>query len=178
MGHDYWDVKYRPGAPARTPHLLRRVVPLLRGAAVPLGAAAVALFALAVYASSGAAGAPGAVMRVSGARILLPTSPDATVAFVTVRNTGGSADTLTGARTPWGKAMLAHTVVASNAGHMEPLRGLTVAPGQAFTMAPESIDIMVPNPPHLTTGQHVRLTLEFAGSGTVTADAVVVRPGD
>ncbi|WP_328470633.1 copper chaperone PCu(A)C [Streptomyces sp. NBC_00448] len=171
-------MKSHTGTPARAPHFRRRVVPLLRGAAVPLGAAAVALFALAVYAASGAAGAPDAVMRVSGARILLPTTSDATAAFVTLRNTGGSADTLTGAGTPWGTAMLAHTVVASNAGHMEALRGLTVGPGQTFTMAAETTDLMVPTPPSLTVGQHVRLTLEFAGSGPVTADAVVVRAGD
>ncbi|BBA97499.1 hypothetical protein RVR_3275 [Actinacidiphila reveromycinica] len=169
---------YRPGAPARASRTLRRVVPLLRGAAVPLGAAALALFALAVYAASGAAGAPDAVMRVSGARILLPMSPDATAAFVNLRNSGGSADTLTGARTPWGAAMPARTVVVAHAGHMEVLNGVTIGPGQALTMAPETVDLMVPDPPHLSLGQHVRLTLEFTGSGTVTTDAVVVRPGD
>jgi copper(I)-binding protein len=171
-------VKHHDGTRVRTPHPPGRLPQLLRGAAVPLGAAAVALFGLTVYASSGAAGAPDAVMDVSRARILLPTNPDATAAFVTLRNTGGSTDTLTAVRTPWGPAMLAHTVVARNAGHMEPLDGIAVAPGRTFAMAPETTDIMVPKPPRLTAGHHVRLSLRFAGSGTVTTDAVVVRPGD
>jgi hypothetical protein len=45
-------------------------------------------------------------------------------------------------------------------------------------MAAETTDLMVPAPPHLTLGQQVRLSLEFAGGATVGADAVVVRPGD
>jgi len=155
-----------------------RAATRLRGALVPVTAVATALFALVLYASSGAAGAPPARIEVSGGRVLVPSNPETTSAYFDLRNTGASADTLVSVTSPrLRRVTIARTVVAGGAGRMEPVDGLYLPPGGRFGMTASTTDLMVTADPALTAGRTVDFDLHFAGSGTVRARAVVVPLG-
>ncbi|MFI6350404.1 copper chaperone PCu(A)C [Streptomyces sp. NPDC050560] len=153
---------------------------LTRGVVAPVAVFAVAVLALLLYTATGAAGAPPARIEVTRARVLLPSNTQSTAALFDIRNTGESADTLLAVESPrLGTGMLAHTVVAEGAGHMRPVAGVRVPPGATVSLAPHGVDAMLPVPDRrLVPGEHVELTLRFAGSGTVRVRAVVVPPGD
>jgi copper(I)-binding protein len=117
-------------------------------------------------------------VSVSGGRLFLPGTPEVTAAFFSLRNTGRSAGELVSVRSPWGEAMLAHSVVVGGGGRMERLPGVSVPPGGTVTMTPEGTDVMVPRPPRLRLGRRVAFRLGFADGTTLRAVAVVVRPGE
>ncbi|SFF59786.1 hypothetical protein SAMN05216251_120143 [Actinacidiphila alni] len=163
-----------PSDPSRTPRPFAR----LRTALVPVAAVAVTLFGLLLYASSGAAGTPPARITVSGGRILAPTNPEHTAAFFTLRNTGGTDDTLVSVGSPQlGPVMIARTAVADGAGRMVRSAGIPVPAGGTYAMTPSGGDLMLPAASWLTPGRTVDFDLRFAGGGTVRARAVVVPLG-
>lgn len=182
---DYWKVKHEqgpvgPGSPGAAPIRLGMpaLAALARAAAVPVGACLLALLALTAYTAAGAAGAPPARISVTGARVLVPSNPDATAAFFVVRNTRQSPDTLESVSSPQLRtAVLSRTVVASGAGHMERAPAVVVPAGGTVSLMPGGVDVMVPDPPALKAGQQVTLDLRFTASGTVRVRATVVRPG-
>lgn len=182
---DYWEVKHEqgpvgPGYPGAAPSRLRTpaLAALARAAAVPVGACLLALLGLTAYTAAGAAGAPPARISVTGARVLVPSNPDATAAFFVIRNTGRSPDTLVSVSSPQLRsAVLSQTVVADGAGHMEQAPAVVVPAGGTVSLIPGGVDVMVPDPPALRAGQQITLDLRFAASGTVRVRATVVRPG-
>ncbi|WP_327287910.1 copper chaperone PCu(A)C [Streptomyces sp. NBC_01198] len=145
---------------------------------MPLGACLIVLLGLTAYTAAGAAGAPPARISVTGARVVVPSNPDATAAFFVIRNTGRSPDTLVSVSSPQlRRAVLSRTVVAEGAGHMEPAPGVVVPAGGTVSLIPGGVDVMVPDPPALRVGQQIALDLRFAASGMVRVLAMVVRPG-
>ncbi|NJP46346.1 copper chaperone PCu(A)C [Actinacidiphila epipremni] len=168
----------RAAEPVAPKNPQRRPAGPWRGALAPLAVVAVALFSLTLYASSGAAGALPARIRVTAGQVLAPTGSETTSAYFDLANTGQSADTLLSVSSPrFGRVMMAHTVQEHGAGRMEPVRALALPPGSRLAMSPFGTDLMLPADPSQTPGSTVDFDLHFAGSGTIRARAVVVPLG-
>ncbi|MEU2793613.1 copper chaperone PCu(A)C [Streptomyces sp. NPDC007100] len=150
----------------------------LRSAAVPLLAGALTLGCLTAWTVTGNAGTP-ARLRVTEGRVLVPSNTEATAAFFTISNTGTTADELTGVTGPAGhQAMVGRDVEIAEGAHRMEMAGAVAVPARGeLRMAPTGVDVMVSPPPHLTPGDRVAFTLHFRDSGSVTAEAVAVRPG-
>ncbi|MFD7102063.1 copper chaperone PCu(A)C [Streptomyces celluloflavus] len=150
----------------------------LRGAAVPLLTCLVTLGALTAWTTAGRAGSPAELSADEG-RVLVPLSTEATAAFVTVRNTGGADDVLTGVTGPAGHTtMLSRTVdIGRNAARMEMAGAVTVPAGGSLRMSPTGLDIMVSPPPRLAPGDRLTFTLHFRDSPPLTVRTRAVLPG-
>ncbi|MEV4442675.1 copper chaperone PCu(A)C [Streptomyces sp. NPDC049577] len=148
-----------------------------RAALVPVAACAVALAGLTAWTASGGAGRP-AHVTVEDARVLLPFGTDDTAAMLRLRNTGDTDDELVAVEAPTaGGAMLSRTVVANGAGSMRMIPSVSVPAHGVLAMSPHELDVMVSAPPRLNPGDRLPLVLRFRHTGTVRAEAVVVRPG-
>ncbi|SPE48281.1 hypothetical protein SNS2_0366 [Streptomyces netropsis] len=159
--------------------LLPRLVETAFSALVPVVACAVTLGGLVAWTASGEAGRPAGVTVEEG-RMLLPFGTDDSAAFFRVRNTGDKDDELIGVEAPTagGRAMLSRTVVKNGAGSMGMVDSATVPARGTLEMSPHDLDVMVSAPPRgLRVGDRVPFVLRFRESGTVRAEAVVVRPG-
>lgn len=146
---------------------------------VPVGACAVTLALLVAYVKSGSAGAPPAEITVTRARIVQPLAARDTVAYLDLRNTGGTDATLVSVEAPvlGTTTMLARDVVVDGAGRMKAVPALKVPAGSDVKMSPAVADVMVQDPPELKLGEKVEFLLRFRDGTTVTALAVVVLPG-
>ncbi|MES4903564.1 MULTISPECIES: copper chaperone PCu(A)C [unclassified Streptomyces] len=149
-----------------------------RAAAVPLLACLLTLATLVAWTTAGAAGAP-AVLSVRDARVFVPQNPEATAAFFTVVNTGGSDDRLIGVTAPAGaRAMLSRRVVTGEGMHgMEMVPAVSVPAGGALRMTANTVDVMIKPPPRIAPGDRLTFTLHFRDSPPVTTRALAVRPG-
>ncbi|GHC43143.1 copper chaperone PCu(A)C [Streptomyces cinnamoneus] len=148
-----------------------------RAALVPVAACAVALGGLTAWTASGAAGRPAGV-TVEDARVLVPFGIESTAAMVRLRNTGDEDDELVGVDVPSaGGAMLSRTVVKNGAGTMRMVASVPVPARGTLEMSPHGLDIMVYRPPAVRVGERLPLVLRFRKSGTVRAEATVVRAG-
>ncbi|MFI9100597.1 copper chaperone PCu(A)C [Streptomyces fildesensis] len=150
----------------------------VRAALVPVATCVAVLALLTAYTTTGAAGEPPARIAVTDARVFRPTNTEATAAFFTLRNSGGTDDILLSVDSPvLGPAMLTRTVVRDGAGRMTPAGPVAVRAHSAVTMDPAGLDVMIPRPPRLPLGERVPFVLRFRDSGDVRVEAVVVRPG-
>ncbi|MEU4212570.1 copper chaperone PCu(A)C [Streptomyces sp. NPDC026206] len=148
-----------------------------RAALVPLVACAVALGGLTAWTASGAAGRPAAV-TVEDARVLVPFGIENTAAMFRLRNAGDADDELIGVDVPSaGGAMLSRTVVKNGAGSMRMVPSATVPARGTLKMTPHGLDIMVYRPPQVRVGDRLPFVLRFRESGTIRAEATVVRAG-
>lgn len=147
--------------------------------AVPLLTCLATLGALTAWTAAGRAGTPARVAVTDG-RVLVPSGPEATAAFVTVRNTGGADDVLTGVTGPDGhRAMLGRSVdIGHNARSMAMVPTAAVPAGGTLRMTPTTLDIMISPPPRLTPGDRLTLTLHFRDSPPRTVWVTAVRPGE
>jgi copper(I)-binding protein len=97
-------------------------------------------------------------------------------AYLRVRNTGGSADTLAEVT---GDGFGHATVMGTTDGHMEASSPLVIPPGQVVTMAPGGIHVMVEgvtsNP---AIGDTLRLVLRFSLAGEIHIAIPVVAYGE
>ncbi|GAA2326151.1 copper chaperone PCu(A)C [Streptomyces caniferus] len=152
--------------------------PSVPSVVVPLLTALVTLGVLTAWTAAGNAGRP-ARLSIPEGRVLIPSGTEATAAFFTLRNTGGADDVLTGVTGPAGhRAMLSRTVdIGHNARSMAMVRGATVPAGDALTMTPTTLDVMVSPPPRLAPGDRLTFTLHFRDSPPRTVRARAVRPG-
>ncbi|MEU7430182.1 copper chaperone PCu(A)C [Streptomyces sioyaensis] len=152
--------------------------PPVQALAVPLLTCLVTLGMLTLWTAAGNAGTP-AQLSVAEGRVLIPAGSDATAAFFTIRNTGGSDDVLTGVTGPAGhRAMLSRTVdIGDNARSMAMAKDATVPAGDALTMTATTLDIMVSPPPRLAPGDRLTFTLHFRHSPPRTVRALAVAPG-
>ncbi|MFC0602805.1 copper chaperone PCu(A)C [Streptomyces palmae] len=150
-----------------------------RAALVPVLACALTLGGLWAWTAAGAAGSP-ADPQVTGARLLLPSNPEATAAFFDIRNRGGADDVLLRVTSPTtGTAMLSRTVERDGAGTMRMMPSLPLPAGGTVRMSPTGVDVMVNQPPAtLREGDLVPFVLHFRDSGRLRVNAVVVRAGD
>jgi copper(I)-binding protein len=147
---------------------------------VPVAACAVTLALLTAYVTSGAAGTPPAEITVTRARLVQPLPDRDTVAYIDLRNTGGTDATLVSADAPLlgSPTMLARDVETDGAGRMEAVSALKVPAGGELRMSPEVGDVMVEDPPELKLGERVEFVLRFGDGSTAVAVAVVVRAGE
>ncbi|REK90853.1 copper chaperone PCu(A)C [Streptomyces inhibens] len=152
--------------------------PSVSAVAVPLLTCLATLGTLTVWTATGNAGTP-ARLSVAEGRVLVPSGPEATAAWFTIRNTGGADDVLTGVTGPAGhRAMLSRTVdIGRNARSMAMVRAATVPAGGALRMSPTALDVMISPPPRLAPGDRLTFTLHFRHSPPQTVRARAVRPG-
>ena len=143
-------------------------------------AAALAAVALASAAGCGAdaSTASGPRIKVSGAYVRMPASPDVTGGYLTIRNDGDRADRLTAVSTPAAKMTQIHRTTKTDHGMtMRRMKTLPVPAHKTVRLAPGGIHLMLMHPHGLRTGHQVRLTLTFATSGKVTTTAKTAAPG-
>lgn len=143
-------------------------------------ASVLGLGGLVVWTAAGAAGTA-SELRVTGARVLLPSvGNDTTAAVFRIRNDGGAPVRLTDVTSPaMGDAMLARDEpVGDGAARMSMLEAVTVPARGTLAMSPYGIDVMVEVLEPLRVGQRVPFVLRFDDGGRLETEAVVVRPTD
>ncbi|MEV6399560.1 copper chaperone PCu(A)C [Streptomyces sp. NPDC051907] len=146
---------------------------------VPAGACAVTLALLFAYVRSGAAGAPPAEVTVTRARVVQPLEARDTVAYLDLRNTGGTDATLTSVSSPGlggSTMMLSRDVETDGAGRMKAIPSLTIPAGSDVKMSPSVADVMIEDPPRWRLGEKVEFVLRFLDGTTLTTTAEVVLP--
>ena len=141
--------------------------------------ALLSLLCLAAFATVGIAQV--ATIEARGAWIRTP-PPGATTAagYVTLVNHGAAADRLTGGHTVVAASLEAHQM--SMAGGIMRMRaivgGLPIAAGATVELSPNGNHLMLIGLKRpLKTGEHVKVTLDFAHAGPVTVDFVVSATG-
>ncbi|WP_331766826.1 copper chaperone PCu(A)C [Embleya sp. NBC_00896] len=154
-------------------------IDLLKAAAGPLVAAALALALLTVWTAAGQAGsAPN--LSISDGRIHLPMpgNSQATSAYFTIRNSGDSNDELVSASTPASDDVgLSFHTYTGYAGRMWMTEALPIPAKGLLGMTASGSNIMLDSPKPLRAGDTVPFTLRFRHSGTMHVTAVVVAPG-
>jgi periplasmic copper chaperone A len=128
----------------------------------------------ALSACSGAAASP-AQIEISNARVPLPAGANG-VAYLTVRNTGDSADRLLSIDTDVAETVELHESIQQNgAMSMEPVEGIEIPAGSAAVLEPGGLHAMLLNVEgDLAQGDTVDLTLTFERSESQTVSADVV----
>ncbi|WP_374982708.1 copper chaperone PCu(A)C [Streptomyces fradiae] len=143
-------------------------------------ASAVALGGLTAWTAAGAAGSP-AELEVTHARLLQPfPGRESTAVVFTVENRGNSADRLLSVASPAvDSAMFSRDTDAGRAAaKMQMIDSVEVPARGTLEMTPYGTDVMVELRGPVELGQRIPFTLRFRQSGTVTAQAVVVRHAD
>ncbi|MEV4255712.1 SCO family protein [Spirillospora sp. NPDC049652] len=112
-------------------------------------------------------------IKVTGAQVRVPSSPDVTAGYLTITNTG-RPDTLTGVDSPAAASVEMHRMTMDGNGmRMEPVTSVPVGKG-TVQFAKGSLHLMLMKPRNLRLGQDVPLTLHFANAGDVAVTAKVV----
>ncbi|WP_051467046.1 SCO family protein [Actinomadura oligospora] len=113
-------------------------------------------------------------IKVSGAQVRVPSSPDVTAGYMTITNTG-EPDTLTGVDSPTAATVEMHrmSMNGANGMKMEQVKAVPVGKG-TVEFAKGSLHLMLMKPRDLKIGQDVPLTLHFARAGDVAVTAKVV----
>ena len=141
-----------------------------------------ALIAAALFAVCTIAPAQGADVTAGSMKISAPwaraTPNGASVggAYMTITNTGATADRLVGGSTEIASRLEVHEMSMDNGVmKMRPVAGgIEIAPGQTVKLDPSGYHIMffgLKQP--LKQGEHVKATLDFAKAGKVDVDFVV-----
>jgi len=96
-------------------------------------------------------------------------------AYMTLRNTGRAAITVTGVQSPIaGHAMIHETKLEAGQSKMRPHEQLVVAPGATVKLEPGGLHVMLHDLKQpLTVGAQVPLVIELSGGGTVRVTATV-----
>lgn len=145
----------------------------------PLIVAAVVLAAVVAaiaWVSTGHAG-PAKIsdLRVTGAYVPQPASPDVAAAYFTVTNSGDVPAVLTGVHTDVSDMSMMHENTGTT---MSMLDTVTVPAHGTFAFSPGRYHIMIESPVRaLKQGDHVMLTLSFAKVGQVAVTAPVMPVG-
>ncbi|MFC0409011.1 copper chaperone PCu(A)C [Roseomonas elaeocarpi] len=95
--------------------------------------------------------------------------------FLTIRNSGGTADRLVGADSPAAAAVELHESTSENGVmRMRPLAAVELPPGGAATLSPGGMHLMLLRlRAPLRLGDRVPITLHFARAGAVPVELVV-----
>ncbi|MDT3398549.1 copper chaperone PCu(A)C [Streptomyces sp. B1866] len=144
-------------------------------------AAALALGACAVLSACGGdgGGAGRPELSVSGAYIPQPPMADMAAGYLTVRNTGRAADTLTAVTSPLSRDVTLHTTTGTR---MRQVGSLPVPADGELRLAGGGSHLMFAGLAHRPeVGEKIRLTLRFAVSApltvTVPVQPLTYRPG-
>jgi len=98
-------------------------------------------------------------------------------AYMTIRNTGDEAVTLTGISTPLAMMPEIHESKTNAAGvsSMAPAGEITIAPGEAAELAPGGLHAMLMRLQEpMTEGESFALTLTFSDGGEVTVEVPIL----
>lgn len=98
-----------------------------------------------------------------------------TALYMTLRNTGGSEDALTGISTPVAAQCDVHrTTIENGVASMRPAGEVSLAAGGTVTLDPEGLHAMVMGLTRkLTAGEHVHVHVTFRTAPPVDVEAVV-----
>ena len=144
--------------------------------------------ALSLFASMAAQGplAPGAMAQAPAAAaqatlvaqdawVRATPGADIAAAYLTLRNVGKTAVTVTGVESPIAAhAMIHETKVEGGQSKMRPHEQLVVAPGATVKLEPGGLHVMLHDLKQpLTVGQSVPLVILLAGGGSVQVTAAV-----
>ncbi|MFW5417229.1 copper chaperone PCu(A)C [Nocardiopsis sp. CNT-189] len=143
---------------------------------MPAATARTAAAAAAALAAALLAGCSGGAPEITatGATVRVPSNPGVTAGYLTVENTGGADDILTGVATDAAEEVQMHaTVEEDGTTSMEQRYEVPVRAGESVEFASGGMHLMLMEPDGLEAGDTVRLTLSFAESGDVTVDAEV-----
>lgn len=107
----------------------------------------------------------------------VPPVSDDSAAYLTIENTGSSADTLESVSTPAaGVAALHRMTMHHEIMKMQALKSLALPAGKTVTMDPSGLHIMLEHlKSPLKAGDTIPLTLHFHQAGTLTVQASVIR---
>lgn len=109
-------------------------------------------------------------LQIQSARIPQPASPDVAAAYLTIINTGSTADALVRVSTPAAASVSLHKTAESAGGveTMVPLTSLPIPADGTVSLTVGQMHLMLMNPARtLTAGETVPLTLTFRQAGTV-----------
>jgi periplasmic copper chaperone A len=136
-----------------------------------MGAAAVVVAVAALAAWTSAAPASRPKLRVVGAYVPRPASPDVAAAYFTVVDEGGAGDELTGV----GSDVAAETMMHRSTGRTMEMVGSVAVPARGrLVFRPGGYHVMLERPVRsLRPGDHVTLTLRFRRSAPITVRAPV-----
>ncbi|MFR0355877.1 copper chaperone PCu(A)C [Streptomyces sediminimaris] len=123
--------------------------------------------------SSGAAPAYDTpVLKVTGAYIRQPPTPDMAAGYLTITDTGRQPDKLTGVTSDVADRVTMHRTTAAN--RMEPVKAFTVPAGGSLVLRTGGNHLMLTGlKKKPTAGQTVTLRLRFAESDSLTVRAPV-----
>lgn len=126
-----------------------------------------------VRAGSGSASV--GALRILGAYVREPASPDVAAAYLQVTNSGDVDDVLLGVTCPVAMAELHRAVVRDGKKGMEPVGSVPVPAGGTTVLRPGGLHVMLMHVrAPLRRGTAVPLTLRFARAGSVTLSAPVL----
>ena len=114
-------------------------------------------------------------LSVTGAYMRVPASPDVAAVYLTIRNDGGTADTLVSVSTPDAASAQLHAEVGR--GGTESMRALSELPVPAHGQAALSAGadhLMLLDPHPVRAGDQVSVVLRFASSGPLTVRVPVI----
>ena len=154
------------------------MTPLARTRAplILLGIVVAAVVAAIAWVSTGHAG-PTKIsdLRVTGAYVPRPASPDVAAAYFTVTNSGNVPAVLTGVHTDVSAMAMMHKSTSTT---MTMVDAVTVPAHGSFAFSPGRYHVMIESPARaLKQGDHVKLTLSFAKVGQITVTAPVMPVG-
>lgn len=100
-----------------------------------------------------------------------PSINDASAAYLTLRNTGASADTVLDFTSSAAGSIMAHrTITEGGVSRMEMLDAVTVGPGETVPMLPGGLHLMLEALPRaLNTRDTLSIVVRFARAGTRAA---------
>lgn len=135
---------------------------------------------LAVAPAVRAATPDAARIEVNRAYVVTPIGNAPAAGYVEIRNTGARSDTLLGiSAAGLGAASIHQSVIDGQRARMDAVQRLIIRAGETVQFAPGSYHAMIdPAGKPLLRGETVKLSLRFAKSGSVGADAMVIGPGD
>lgn len=94
--------------------------------------------------------------------------------FLTITNTGDTADRLVAVRADFPKVEIHETVVTDGVGKMLPVDGIDIAPGQEVTLRPGGYHVMFMGlDDQLVEGETVPATLVFERAGEVAVEFTI-----
>jgi periplasmic copper chaperone A len=138
-------------------------------------AAALALTLGAILALAGAARASDITVTGAYARASATSTATSATAYFTVVNTGAEADRLVAiASDAAGMVMLHETAIADGVATMRHVEAVTIAPGEALTLAPAGLHAMLMDlKGPLKKGGSIPMTLSFEKAGDVSIIAKI-----
>jgi periplasmic copper chaperone A len=100
-------------------------------------------------------------------------------AYMTIENTGATADRLIEAASPAAETVELHThIVEGDIMRMRAVEGIDLPPGETVELQPGGLHVMLIGlGAPLEMGEYIPLTLTFAEAGTTTVEVEILQPG-